>query len=72
MARTSPTGMRDEHYDIVSALYHTLQSAQRCSQYINDAEKEGDQEVAQFFHDMQDSQRRLADKAQQLLSERVR
>lgn len=65
------TGMKDEHYDIVSALYHALQGAEVCKQYIQDAQKEGDDEVVRFFHEVQDHNRLLAEKAKQLLAKRV-
>ncbi len=65
------TGTRDEHYDIVSTLYHSLQGADVCDKYIEDAEKSGDKEAASFFHEVQDHNRQLADKAKQLLAKRV-
>lgn len=71
MATETVTGTKDEHYDIVSALYHALQGANVCNKYILDAEKEGDREVVAFFHEVQDSNRRLAEKAKHLLADRV-
>jgi rubrerythrin len=71
MESTSTSGMKDEHYDIVSALYHALQGADVASKYIDDAEKEGDKEVASFFHEVQDKNRELATKAKELLAKRV-
>lgn len=67
----SSTGMVDEHFDIVSTLYHALQGADVCGKYIEDAEKEGDKEAAQFFHEVQDQNRVLAKKATDLLAKRV-
>ncbi len=71
MATEHETGMRDEHYDIVSTLYHALQGADACKQYIKDAESEGDKEAIDFFHEVQQKNRDLADKAKKLLSKRV-
>lgn len=65
------SGMKDEHYDIVSALYHALQGADVAGKYISDAEKEGDQEVVSFFREVQDKNRELAMKAKELLAKRV-
>lgn len=65
------TGVSNVNYDIVSALYHTLQSAETCSKYIQDAEQEGDREVAEFFQEMQNQSRQLAERAQSLLARRV-
>lgn len=71
MATERETGMRDEHYDIVSTLYHALQGAEVTKQYLKDAESEGDKEVIDFFHEVQDSNRSLAEKAKKLLAKRV-
>ena len=55
------TGARDETYDLVSVLYHALQGTQTAMQYVQDAEQEGDQELAQFFREAQAWQRHLAE-----------
>jgi len=65
------TGMPDKDYDIVSTLYHALQGADICDKYIADAEKTGDQEAVGFFHEVQDHNRKLAEKAKDLLAKRV-
>jgi hypothetical protein len=36
------TGTRDEHYDLVSVLYHTLQEADTIQEYIGNSEETGD------------------------------
>jgi len=66
------TGMRDEHYDIVSVLYHALQGAEHCRGYMLDAENEGDETLGQFFREAQAAQRDIAEKAKQLLAERFK
>lgn len=62
------TGTRDEHYNLISALYHMLKGASTAEQYIQDAQEAGDQELVQFFKDWQDQQRDLAERAKNLLS----
>jgi hypothetical protein len=52
------TGVRDEHYNLVSILYHSLQGAETYDTYISDAEGAGDQELAQFFREVQEEERR--------------
>jgi hypothetical protein len=32
------TGTRDEHYNVISVLYHALQGADTCGTYLQDAE----------------------------------
>jgi hypothetical protein len=66
------TGTRDETYDLVSVLYHALQGAQTAMQYVQDAEQEGDQELAQFFREAQAWQQHLAEQAKELLKQRLR
>ena len=33
------TGMKDEHYNVVSVLYHALQGSETVGEYIGDAEQ---------------------------------
>jgi hypothetical protein len=61
------TGTRDEHYNLVSVLYHALQGADTCDQYALDAEAEGKQDLASFFRTAQRSHTELADQAKKLL-----
>jgi len=65
------TGTRDVHYNLISVLYHTLQGAETCVQYLKDAEQAGDQELASFFHDVQEEDRQRAERAKMLLRQRL-
>lgn len=65
------TGTRDAYYDLVSVLYHALEAASTCEQYLRDARQSGEQELAQFFQETQDTNRRLADRAKQLLKQKL-
>jgi len=71
MAAQPESVMKNEHYDIVSVLYHTLQGAETCQRYIQDAEREGDREVADFLREAQDQNLKLAARAKKLLASRV-
>ena len=57
------TGMKDEHYNLVSILYHALQGSETVGQYIGDAEQAGDEKLAEFFRQTQASYKELAEKA---------
>lgn len=70
-AQRTPTNLPDKHYDLISVLYHALQSVQTCAQYAEDAGREGDQELAQFFGQVQQNQLACAQKAKQLLGTRL-
>ena len=58
-------------YDLASVLYHALKGAQICDTYVKDAEQGGDQELAQFFRQVQQEDVSRADKAKQMLARRV-
>jgi hypothetical protein len=61
------TGTRDEHYNLVSVLYHALHGAENCDRYAADAEVSGDERLAAFFREAQTLQTELADRAKELL-----
>jgi hypothetical protein len=66
------TGTADPTYDLVSVLYHALQGAQTYFQYERDAQRSGDQELAEFFHQVHRDESRRADHAKRLLADRLR
>ena len=68
---TGDTGTRDITYDLISTAYHLLQGAETVTQYIEDAEQEGNQELAQFFRETKDEYTRRADRAKQLLASHI-
>ncbi len=59
------TGTRDEHYNLISVLYHALHGAENCEIYATDAEAAGDDDLAAFFRDAQAMQRQLAEQAKE-------
>jgi hypothetical protein len=61
------TGTRDEHYNLVSVLYHALQGAENCDRYAADAEVTGEEHMAAFFREAQVMQAQLAERAKELL-----
>jgi rubrerythrin len=65
------TGVRDEHYNLVSILYHALQGAETYDTYISNVEGAGEQELAQFFRQVQEEERRRAARAKELLGRRL-
>jgi hypothetical protein len=67
----SATGERDENYNLVSALYHALQGAETTIQYQKDAERRGDEQLAQFFQETRDGYAEFAQQAKQLLAQRL-
>ncbi len=67
----SSTGTSNQYYNLVSIMYHALQGAQTYDTYIKDAEQSGDSELAQFFREIQQEDKRRSERAKQLLTQRA-
>jgi len=65
------TGTRDETYNLISLLYHTLKGSQTIEKYIEDGQESGDQELVAFFREVQEQDRDRADRLKVLLRERL-
>ena len=57
------TGTRDEHYNLISVLYHALHGAENCAIYMADAEATDRGELAAFFREAQAMHATLAEQA---------
>jgi hypothetical protein len=64
------TGMSDTVYDLTSVFYHAAQGGQVYAKYIEDAEREDDQELVDFLKDVQEHDAHRTQKAKVLLSKR--
>ena len=64
------TGTPNTIYDLSSVLFHALEGGASYDTYIEDAEREGDGELADFFRRVRDEDSMRADEAQSLLAER--
>lgn len=58
-------------YDLISVVYHALQGAETYEQYAHDAQRQGDQELADYFRKTQQQCQQSAGEAQQLLASRL-
>lgn len=65
------TPTNDRNYDVISVMYHLLQGAETLDQYCADAKNSNDNELAEFFREVQDNNAQLAQKAQTLLKSRL-
>jgi hypothetical protein len=65
------TGTPDVTYNLVSVLYHALEGAAICGRYMDDAERAGEHDVAQFFHDVSEGHKQRAERAKRLLAGRL-
>lgn len=65
------TGTKDKDYDLVWFMEACLSNALRLEVYIHDAERTGDNELADFFRRAQTESRKGADQAKTLLARRL-
>jgi rubrerythrin len=68
---TTPTGVSNDVYNLVSILYHDLQGAENYARYAADAEQSGDQELVDFFREMQRTDSQLSGRILGLLRDRL-
>jgi hypothetical protein len=65
------TGTADKDYNIIWFTESSLSNVLRLETYIKDAERAGDDELAQFFRRAQEASRRGAEQGKQLLASRI-
>jgi hypothetical protein len=66
------TGTADKDYNIIWFTQTCLKNALRLDTYIQDAERAGDDEVAELFRKAQAESRKGAERGKQLLASRLR
>jgi hypothetical protein len=65
------TGTKDKDYNILWFTEQSLNNALRLETYIQDAERDDDQELADFFRRAQDASRRGGEQGKELLKKRL-
>jgi hypothetical protein len=65
------TGTANTIYDLSSVLFHALEGGASYDTYIEDAERAGDQELADFFRRVREEDSERADEARLLIAERT-
>ena len=65
------TGTKDKDYNIIWFTEACLSNALRLETYIQDAEREGDSELADFFRRAQGESRKGAEQGKELLGKRL-
>ena len=65
------TGTKDKDYNIIWFTEACLSNALRLETYIQDAEREGDTELAEFFRRAQAESRKGGEQGKQLLRARL-
>ena len=65
------TGTKDKDYNIIWFTEQSLANALRLETYIQDAERDGDQELADFFRRAQEASRKGGEQGKALLKARI-
>jgi hypothetical protein len=65
------TGTKDKDYNLIWFTEACLSNALRLENYIQDAERDGDRELAEFFQRAQAESRKGADQGKDLLRARL-
>jgi hypothetical protein len=65
------TGTKDKDYNIIWFTEQCLSNVLRLEQYIQDAERAGDDELAEFFRRAQGESRKGAEQGKALLKSRI-
>jgi hypothetical protein len=63
--------MKDKNYNLVSSVENALKTQWQMASYKQDAESEGDQELADYFQQVIDGTSRGAERGKQLLARRL-
>jgi hypothetical protein len=65
------SGTKDKNYDLVTVTQLCLEHVWRLDQYAEDAERDGDDELATLFRRMQEHSRKGAEESKRLLTQRL-
>jgi hypothetical protein len=65
------TGTKDKDYNVIWFTEQCLANTLRLDVYAQDAERDGDSELADFFRRAQDASRRGAEQGKELLRKRL-
>jgi hypothetical protein len=65
------TGTRDKDYDILWFTEQCLSNVLRLEQYAQDADRDGDSDLAEFFRRAQGESRKGAEQGKELLKQRL-
>ena len=65
------TGTKDKDYNVIWFTEQCLSNALRLETYIQDAEREGDNELADFFRRAQNESRKGGERGKALLRQRL-
>ncbi|GAA5124913.1 hypothetical protein [Haloechinothrix salitolerans] len=65
------TAVKDKNYDLISALQASLHYAWQVETWAQDAEQQGDSELAEWFRKIQHNNQKAADQGKEMLMRRL-
>lgn len=65
------TGTKDKDYDVIWFTEQCLSNVLRLETYVDDAERAGDSDLAEFFRRAQETSRKGAEQGKELLRSRL-
>ena len=65
------TGTKDKDYDVIWFTEQCLSNVLRLDAYIEDADRDGDTELADFFRRAQETSRKGAEQGKEMLAKRL-
>ena len=65
------TGTKDKDYSVIWFTEQCLSNVLRLESYVQDAEREGDSDLADFFRRAQETSRKGAEQGKQMLRSRL-
>lgn len=65
------TGTKDKDYNVIWFTEQCLSNQLRLEEYVQDAERDGDSDLADFFRRAQDASRKGAEQGKELLASRL-
>jgi hypothetical protein len=66
------TGTKDKNYNLIWYTEQCLENALRMENYVQDAERDGDNELAELFRKAQADSKKGAEEGKRLLADRIK
>jgi len=71
MAQEPSSPAKDKNYNLIWVLEASLHNVFQLETYVADAEREGDDELAEWFRRIQDNNRKAGEQGKKMLQERL-
>ena len=65
------TGVKDKNYNLIAVLYQSSENVLTGQSYVEDAQRDGDQEAVSFFQGIVENNQKAVQQAKQMLAQRL-